>query len=75
MLQGLLVPVAHRLLHAGPCAGRTLGGDCLRGGEEPTRALDRQDEFAHRGAALEHPVCLRGLFQREDLGHAHFDGA
>ena len=37
--------------------------------------LDREDELAYGGAALEHPMGLSGLFQREDGGHTHLDGA
>src|SRR5262252_6755431 len=37
--------------------------------------LDREDEFAYGGAVLEHPVGVYGLFQREDRGHTHLDGA
>src|SRR6516165_1498418 len=37
--------------------------------------LEDQDELAHRGAALEHPVGVGGMFQREDFGHVHVDGA
>ena len=36
---------------------------------------DREDELAHSGAALEHPVGLGGLFQRENRGHTNLDGA
>jgi hypothetical protein len=32
----------------------------------PRWGLDRQDELAHRGAALEYPVGFCGLFQWED---------
>ena len=37
--------------------------------------LEDQDELAHRGAPLEHLMCLRGLFQWEDFRHVHLDGA
>ena len=37
--------------------------------------LDREDELAYGGAALEHPMGLGGLFQREDRGHTDLDGA
>lgn len=53
-------------------AENTASGPAAKG---PGGALDRQDELAHCGAALEDPVRLRGLFQREDFGHTDLDGA